>query len=60
MEARETYREQQRSTVRDIVHMYNPDAAIVSGLDFGHTSPTAPVQDLSVGVGRWLTRPRYG
>ena len=42
-EARETYREQQRSTVRDIVHVYNPDAAIVSGLNFGHTSPTAPV-----------------
>jgi muramoyltetrapeptide carboxypeptidase LdcA involved in peptidoglycan recycling len=42
-EARETYREQQRSTIRDIVHRYNPDAVMVSGLDFGHTSPTAPV-----------------
>lgn len=42
-EARETYRKQQRSTVQEVVRMYNPDAVIVSGLDFGHTSPTAPV-----------------
>ncbi|MFT4948975.1 MAG: muramoyltetrapeptide carboxypeptidase LdcA involved in peptidoglycan recycling [Natronomonas sp.] len=41
--ARETYRTQQRSTIRDIVNNYNSDAVIVSGLDFGHTSPTAPV-----------------
>ncbi len=42
-EMRKTYREQQRSTIQNIVRTYNPDAAVISGLDFGHTSPTAPV-----------------
>ena len=42
-EARETYREQQRSTVQHIIDTYNQSAIIVSGLDFGHTSPTAPI-----------------
>ena len=43
VKARETYREHQRSIIQDIVHTYNPAAAIISGLDFGHTSPTAPI-----------------
>jgi Uncharacterized proteins, homologs of microcin C7 resistance protein MccF len=42
-EARETYREQQRSIIKEVVHKHNPNAIIVSGLDFGHTSPTAPI-----------------
>lgn len=42
-EGRETYREHQRATIHDIVRNYNPDATMVTGLDFGHTSPTAPV-----------------
>jgi muramoyltetrapeptide carboxypeptidase LdcA involved in peptidoglycan recycling len=42
-EARRTYREQQRATVRDVVREYNSGAVVVFGLDFGHTSPTAPI-----------------
>lgn len=42
-EARETYRDQQRAQIRNVVREYSPDAVVVSGLDFGHTSPTAPV-----------------
>nr|WP_276682340.1 hypothetical protein [Haloquadratum walsbyi] len=43
VKSREAYREHQRSIIQDIVHTYNPGAAIVSGLDFAHTSPTAPI-----------------
>jgi muramoyltetrapeptide carboxypeptidase LdcA involved in peptidoglycan recycling len=42
-DAREQYRERQRSSIRTTVREYNRDAVIVSGLDFGHTSPTAPI-----------------
>ena len=42
-EARRTYREQQRATVRAVVRRYNPEAVVVCGLDFGHTSPVAPL-----------------
>ena len=41
--ARQTYREQQRATVRAVVRRYNPEAVVVCGLDFGHTSPVAPL-----------------
>jgi muramoyltetrapeptide carboxypeptidase LdcA involved in peptidoglycan recycling len=42
-EARRTYRRQQWTAVRDVVREYNPEAPVAFGLDFGHTSPVAPV-----------------
>lgn len=42
-ETREAYREQQRTAIREVIHEYNQEALVVYGLDFGHTSPTAPI-----------------
>ena len=42
-DARRTYRQQQWEAVRNVVREYNPSAVLVSNLDFGHTSPTAPI-----------------
>lgn len=42
-DARETYRDRQQTAIRDVVRWYNPDAILVSGLDFGHTTPVAPL-----------------
>ncbi len=36
---RRAKREEQRDTVIDVVHAYNPDAVIVVGPPFGHTRP---------------------
>lgn len=42
-DARRAYRQQQWGAVRDVVREYNPGAVLAYGLEFGHTSPTAPV-----------------
>lgn len=42
-DARQSYRDQQWEVVREVVREYNPGAVLVSDLDFGHTSPTAPI-----------------
>lgn len=42
-ERRERYRKQQRDAITDVFAEYNPDAPIVSGVDFGHTYPTTPI-----------------
>ncbi|MFC7240096.1 S66 peptidase family protein [Saliphagus sp. GCM10025317] len=42
-EWRETYREQQREVVADVLAEYNPDAPVVQGLEFGHAWPTVPI-----------------
>jgi len=42
-EERTSYREDQRAAIREWVREYNPQAPVVSGLDFGHTNPSAPV-----------------
>ena len=36
---RANYREQQRDSIKRVVRMYNPDAMLVFGPDFGHTDP---------------------
>ncbi|MFC4544685.1 S66 peptidase family protein [Halosolutus amylolyticus] len=40
---REQYRADQRAVIEDVVAEYNPDAPVVSNLDFGHTWPTTPI-----------------
>jgi len=42
-EERREYRERVRETMLEELRRYNPDAPIVLGADFGHTSPIAPV-----------------
>ncbi|WP_247000369.1 S66 family peptidase [Halosolutus gelatinilyticus] len=42
-ERRERYRQEQREAIERVFAEYNPDAPIVSNLDFGHTWPTTPV-----------------
>jgi len=42
-EEREAYREQLYETVLEQVGRYNPAAPVVLGLDWGHTTPTAPL-----------------
>ncbi|NHN49130.1 LD-carboxypeptidase [Halostella sp. JP-L12] len=42
-EEREAYREQVYDAVVEEVGRYNPDAAVVCGLDWGHTTPVAPL-----------------
>lgn len=40
---REEYRNVVTQTVRSQVSRYNPDASGVTGLDWGHTTPVAPL-----------------
>lgn len=40
---RREYRQEQYDTITEVVSEYNPDAPVVCGLDFGHTTPTFPV-----------------
>lgn len=40
---REEYRNAVTQTVRTEVRRYNPDATVVTGLDWGHTTPIAPL-----------------
>ena len=42
-EQREAYRERLYETVVETVGRYNPSAPVVLGLDWGHTTPTAPL-----------------
>ena len=42
-EKREAYRERLYETVLEQVRRYNPAAPVVLGLDWGHTTPTAPL-----------------
>lgn len=42
-EQREAYRQRVRDAVVETVADYNPDAPVVAGLDWGHTTPTAPL-----------------
>lgn len=42
-EERQEYRQEQYDTITNLVVEYNPDAPVVCGLDFGHTTPTFPV-----------------
>lgn len=42
-EEREEYREQVAESIIEQVERYNPDAPIVLGLDWGHTTPIAPL-----------------
>lgn len=42
-ERREAYRERLYETVVETVGRYDPSAPVVLGLDWGHTTPTAPV-----------------
>ena len=42
-EQREAYREHLYGTVVEAVDRYAPDAPVVLGLDWGHTTPTAPL-----------------
>jgi muramoyltetrapeptide carboxypeptidase LdcA involved in peptidoglycan recycling len=38
-EWRDAYREEQRAAVLQVMAMYHPEAMVVFGVDFGHTSP---------------------
>ncbi len=49
-EEREAYRERVYDAVVEQVARYNPDAPVVLGLDWGHTTPVAPLP-----VGDWVT-----
>lgn len=40
---RERYRERLRRAIIDEIQRYNPDAPIVLGVDWGHTTPIAPL-----------------
>jgi len=42
-EEREAYRERMYDAIADEVARYNPDAPVVMGLDWGHTTPIAPL-----------------
>ena len=42
-EERREYRERLRETMLEEIRRYNPDAPVAFGVDFGHTTPTAPV-----------------
>lgn len=42
-EERESYRERLYETIVEQVGRYNPDAPVVLGLDWGHTTPVAPL-----------------
>ncbi|MFC4989722.1 MULTISPECIES: S66 family peptidase [Saliphagus] len=42
-EAREEYRRRQREAVIEVFEEYNPDAPVVTGLEFGHAWPTVPI-----------------
>lgn len=42
-EEREEYREQVTEAILEQVERYNPDAPVVFGLDWGHTTPIAPL-----------------
>jgi muramoyltetrapeptide carboxypeptidase LdcA involved in peptidoglycan recycling len=39
VEGRAAYREEQRAAVLEVMAAYNPEAMVVFGVDFGHTSP---------------------
>lgn len=43
LETREAYRERVRKAITEQVERYNPDAPVVLGLDWGHTTPIAPL-----------------
>ncbi|MXR52010.1 LD-carboxypeptidase [Halovenus sp. WSH3] len=40
---REAYRERLRATIVEQIDRYNPDAPVVLGVDWGHTTPIAPL-----------------
>ncbi|PSQ44172.1 LD-carboxypeptidase [Halobacteriales archaeon SW_7_68_16] len=42
-EWRKSYRADLRDAIETVVSRYNPDAPIVTGLDFGHTHPNVPI-----------------
>jgi muramoyltetrapeptide carboxypeptidase LdcA involved in peptidoglycan recycling len=42
-EQREEYREQVAESIIEQVERYNPNAPVVLGLDWGHTTPIAPL-----------------
>ncbi|ELY87366.1 peptidase U61 LD-carboxypeptidase A [Natrialba hulunbeirensis JCM 10989] len=46
---REAYRHQQRQVIEDVFARYNPDAPVVTNVDFGHTWPTTPIP-----IGGWV------